>query len=800
MSTFGQLLRQYRRQSSDPMRGGMLTQARLGELLGDELGHTGYSGAAVSDWERDKSKIHADDRHLLVALVSILHRCGGITTISAANAFLASGNYRSFDDAELAQFSPDQPSETVPEMGMPDAPPSPSSTHKIEHSTHRRKQLILLDKVEQFWAKDVLEKTVGSARLIDIQQERCDTAVNQPWQEVVNTAVATATTQSIAQTFAATDRALLILGTPGAGKTTLLITLAQALITKARTDEQAPIPVILNLASWAEKRPSLDKWILEELTAKYQIPRGTGHHWLEQDALIYLLDGLDEVAQQHQTDCIEAINQFRVEHGLAGMVVCSRIEPYDHLDTQLNLSGAIRLQPLNEDQIVAYLTAVGISVEQIDDAVAQDAALREIAQSPLMLRVMSEVALQGTAVPIQDVPDTRQQLFDVYVNQMLTRRGPLTHSAAQTKQWLAWLARKMKAHNQALFLLEQIQPSWLPTRRLQRAFVLTSRLIDGFSLAVVIWLFWLIVRLSPVGINSLWSDEITNALPLALIPASFIIFLTIFLILGLIAGLVDLFFYERRAAQGDQFLPSAKDDILQTAGVVIVTTLASFLLVGLFRSPFMALAVTLFTGVSFALTTYLIHGYSYRSDIRTVEILSWSWQGAMAGIVVGLIISAVFEFIEYQIVGPNPVFATPINLTLLCILLGGLRGNRLPTTNTPRQGIRLSSRSALAAASIFAIIISLTTAVTFANPFFGALAGVLAAWVAGTLYGAGSVVNHYWLLFWLKRLGRVPSHYTEFLDETANRVILNKVGGGYMFIHRLLQEHFAEMNGRSPQE
>lgn len=52
MESFGQQLRKYRRQSTDPQRGGMLTQARLGELLGDKLEHSGYSGAAISDWER----------------------------------------------------------------------------------------------------------------------------------------------------------------------------------------------------------------------------------------------------------------------------------------------------------------------------------------------------------------------------------------------------------------------------------------------------------------------------------------------------------------------------------------------------------------------------------------------------------------------------------------------------------------------------------------------------------------------------------------------------------------------------
>jgi len=75
----------------------------------------------------------------------------------------------------------------------------------------------------------------------------------------------------------------------------------------------------------------------------------------------------------------------------------------------------------------------------------------------------------------------------------------------------------------------------------------------------------------------------------------------------------------------------------------------------------------------------------------------------------------------------------------------------------------------------------------------GLLAGILSAWVAGTLYGGGSVVNHFWLRYWLKQLHIIPPHYTEFLDEAANRIILNKVGGGYRFVHRQLQEHFAAL-------
>lgn len=93
MTTFGHQLRIYRKQCHDSLRGGTLTQVRLGELLGDELGDAGYSGAAVSDWERDQSKINADDRLVLVSLIAVLKRGGGLHTLEEANQFLRSGNF-----------------------------------------------------------------------------------------------------------------------------------------------------------------------------------------------------------------------------------------------------------------------------------------------------------------------------------------------------------------------------------------------------------------------------------------------------------------------------------------------------------------------------------------------------------------------------------------------------------------------------------------------------------------------------------------------------------------------------------
>ena len=39
----------------------------------------------------------------------------------------------------------------------------------------------------------------------------------------------------------------------------------------------------------------------------------------------------------------------------------------------------------------------------------------------------------------------------------------------------------------------------------------------------------------------------------------------------------------------------------------------------------------------------------------------------------------------------------------------------------------------------------------------------------------------------------ISIRYIRFLDYATERIFLRKVGGGYIFIHRLLQDYFAEL-------
>ncbi len=173
MESFGQQLRSYRRQSRDPQRGGLLTQERFGELIGRELGDNGYSGAAVSDWERDKSKIHADDRAVLVALLSVLHNCGGISLPDEADGLLTAGNYRRLDRGECAKVFPGitaQSQHTAVSTAAITNQASAAEAASRLPSARNRTQRILLDKVESFWVDGVLNKATAGAPFLALNK------------------------------------------------------------------------------------------------------------------------------------------------------------------------------------------------------------------------------------------------------------------------------------------------------------------------------------------------------------------------------------------------------------------------------------------------------------------------------------------------------------------------------------------------------------------------------------------------------------------------------------------------------
>ena len=186
---------------------------------------------------------------------------------------------------------------------------------------------------------------------------------------------------SIGAVFEEMHRSLLILGEPGSGKTTTLLDLARVALLRAEGDPSEPIPVVFNLASWAERRLPLADWLCEELHNKYQIPVGIAKPWIMHDELMLLLDGLDQVHAAHQSDCVKAINAFLDQH-LVAVAICCREQDYQTLGTPLNVRGAVTLQPLSAEQIQRFLAAAGLQKSPFAEELAQDPILQTAGSVP----------------------------------------------------------------------------------------------------------------------------------------------------------------------------------------------------------------------------------------------------------------------------------------------------------------------------------------------------------------------------------------------------------------------------------
>ena len=65
--------------------------------------------------------------------------------------------------------------------------------------------------------------------------------------------------------------------------------------------------------------------------------------------------------------------------------------------------------------------------------------------------------------------------------------------------------------------------------------------------------------------------------------------------------------------------------------------------------------------------------------------------------------------------------------------------------------------------------------------------------IGGLFGGLNACVKHLSLRIVLFRGGDIPWNYARFLNHCTDRLLLQRVGGRYRFIHRLVQEHFAAM-------
>ena len=209
---------------------------------------------------------------------------------------------------------------------------------------------------------------------------------------------------------------------------------------------------------------------------------------------------------------------------------------------------------------------------------------------------------------------------------------------------------------------------------------------------------------------------------------------------------------------------------------------------------FVGMIAAIFSGVLFGLRGSELNS---TNDIQTIEALSWSSRKALkfipvsltAGLSVGLLYGLITRHPEWQ------GFAlSGIVLGLIAAIFGGINAQVVETKTSPNQGIRLSLRNAVFTGFGVGLSVGLSVGLLWTPWIVGVSYGLLGAVLAGMGYGGLDIIKHYILRLILISQGHTPRNYARFLDYAAKLIFLQKVGGGYRFIHRLLLEHFAAMD------
>jgi len=656
-------------------------------------------------------------------------------------------------------------------------------TQGMTRQEYRNRQA-LLDKVENYWIKGVLEQSLQWRSPIPLSLELQPEAVVAPWK-VVDQALddQPKVLPASAQVIDVFDelgvgRSLLILGQPGSGKTTTLLNLAKVLIARCRRDATQLIPVVFNLSSWTCRKQSISEWLIEELNSKYQVPKALGKVWVENQNLLFLLDGLDEVQPEQQENCIQALNTFHQDFG-PELVVCCRARNYQLLKERLNFEAAICLRSLTDAQILENIRQSSDDLTGLQTLLQKDEALRSMATSPLMLTVM---VTAYESLNDQHILDTnllerkRYQLFNAYIDRMFRRRGTQErYPRTQVIRWLAWLAQNMQRTSQSVFLIESLHPDWLRNPARQRLYRIgVKSLLMGV---------WGALHLGLIG--ALLADSNPNTIDQVQGGISTLLGLLGGIVYGMTGGLLGGLVTENtRFWQGSAI-----------NGLILGSIFGPLFGISMVNNgPEMALRY----GIAYAIVYFFIGVYVYGliheiKGLNPIDNLRWSFRKGVRYLPFSVVIAIALSLGTR--IGP---FLSGVVGLLFLIIIGFENAKNIDQRTIPNYKIRRSVANAMKLFLLIAPIAGLTFYLAHDWSIYSGIANGLIFGVGAALIGAGGAglngIKHLVLRLILWKKHYMPWNYARFLDDACDRIFLQRVGCGYVFVHRSLLEHFAQMN------
>jgi hypothetical protein len=217
--------------------------------------------------------------------------------------------------------------------------------------------------------------------------------------------------------------------------------------------------------------------------------------------------------------------------------------------------------------------------------------------------------------------------------------------------------------------------------------------------------------------------------------------------------------------------------------------------------------------------------------IHPVEIVSWSWKKfwrsfkdsgkAINGLLLGVVTVLTFgakqslqgNMMNSEAIGVTTALLLVIGYYLASAILKGISSSNVDNRYRLRanEGIQRSLRYGLLGAvvgvcnGVFFTMVTSILAFALGGGLSASLRaslvnvipiGVMGGLLLFLLLGGLASHQHGVLRFIAWRSGFLPLNVQHFLDSAVNSVLMHKVGGGYMFIHRLLLEYFVSVAKR----
>ena len=618
---------------------------------------------------------------------------------------------------------------------------------------------VMLRRVYNKWVRDVLQSISSGSVYVELRVRRRTQTTN-----VI--ALEPATSESLLGYLDDSGEGVILLGGPGSGKTTLLISLTREVIELAEQVGTVPIPILLNLSSWQSGLPPLEDWVVAQLQEVYGVPRSTATHWVSQNSLLLLFDGLDELSLPLVRKCIAAIRKFLKDHGPSRIVVACQETVYDSLEVQLP-GDVVVVQPLSHQEVVDACRDAGNS--KAASLVGRVQEMFGPIESPLMLKVVLQASDTFKAVDLDARMSESQvtdRLLTAYVKGMLDRRkGRYGHE--DTLKWLGSLARWMRERGLSEFQIDRISPQWVLKSSQAWIAAVIMGIVAGVPSGIIDGVGYGFVHGRQRGVAN-----------------------------GIVIGALFSLFVGLRAYE---LSCSPKSKRWRRIWILFGGGSAMTLLAALALGT---KAMVVF-GPFFVLV-YLV--FASFASLAPVEQVRWNLRKSVRGFALGLMVGIPIGVVDGVRGGHSglPILVSfgigfGLSVAIFGAIARGLHPMLVNARIRPNEGVYRSTKRALALGITCIALGGLAFGVPFellARDTISLGASIRLAVVLGmgvSLLGGGLYsIEHATTRFLMVLSGKAPLNYIRFLDEAVGRLLLYRAGSGYLFMHSSLLKHFCD--------